>query len=310
MSEFGKYAKSKHVVITGANVGLGLETATSLAKYGAVITIACRSKTAGEEAVTIIKAAVPEARVSFLQLDLSSAASVRKFAVDYKATRQPLNILINNAGLASPPLSLTADGLESQFGVNHIGHFILTTELLDLLKQSGTEQSPSRVVNLASMGAYLFAPPQGIRFDDLKGEKNYSPWERYGSAKLANVLFTNELDRRLKAEGANVLAVSLHPGSVAGTSLGRHIDFSGVMDMFSLLWRRRGGIYSVLFGTVYKTVKQGSATTLFCALSPTVSRGAYYSDCRVETRDVHERAGDGQLMSQLWSVSEEIVKGI
>jgi retinol dehydrogenase-12/retinol dehydrogenase-13 len=147
--------------------------------------------------------------------------------------------------------------------VNHIGHFILTNELMDLLKQSGTKQCPARVVTVASSAAWLFAPPQGIRFDDLKGDQNYDPWERYGSAKLANILFSGELDRRLREEGANVLAVSLHPGSVASTGLGRHLDLASAQSMFSLLWKRRGGLYDVLFGN-YKTIKQGICYSIGC----------------------------------------------
>jgi retinol dehydrogenase-12 len=257
MVTFGDNAKNKHAIVTGSNCGLGFETANSLAKHGSVVTVACRSKSDGEAAVAKIKKDFPNAQVSFLQLDLASFDSVRKFVADYKATNQPLHILVNNAGVMACPKALTSNGLEMQFGVNHIGHFILTTELLEVLKKSGTKESPAKVINLSSIGNWLLAPPQGIRFDDLKGDKYYNPWERYGSAKLANILFTNELDRRLQAEGANVMAVSLHPGAIMATKLARHLDWKAAHGMFSQMWLRHGAIYHATFNTLYKTIPQG-----------------------------------------------------
>ncbi len=172
METFGEHAKGRHVIVTGANVGLGLETARSLAKAGATVTVASRSKTLGEAAVQSIKAEIPEASISFSELDLGSFASIRSFANVYKASGNPLHVLINNAGVMACPHSKTVEGLEMQFGVNHIGHFLLTTELLELLKASGTAATPSRVVNLSSLGQYLVRLPEGgnpIRFDDLSG---------------------------------------------------------------------------------------------------------------------------------------------
>ncbi len=172
MTNFGANAKGKHAVVTGSNVGLGFETARLLAKYGAIVTIACRSETNGHETVKKIKNEFPSADVSFLQLDLGSFASVRTFAQAYRASDKPLHLLINNAGVMACPLSFTSDGLETHFGVNHIGHFLLTTELLDVIKRSGTAESPARIVTLSSIGHFLFAWKEGgIRLDDLKGSE-------------------------------------------------------------------------------------------------------------------------------------------
>lgn len=170
MTDFGANANGKYVIVTGSNCGLGFETARSLAKHGAIVTIACRSKGSGDEAVSRIKAENSNAQVSHLSLDLASFASVRAFSAAYKESGQPLNYLINNAGVMACDKMYSSDGLEMQFGVNHVGHFLLTTELLDVLKRSGSAESPSRVVTLSSYASYLFAPYVGIRFDDLKGE--------------------------------------------------------------------------------------------------------------------------------------------
>ncbi len=171
MADFGTFAKDKHIIVTGANVGLGFETSRLLAKDGAIVTIACRSVADGTNTVKKIKDEFPDSRVSFLHpLDLGSFASVRAFASAYKAAGNPLHVLINNAGVMACPKTLTSDGLEMQFGVNHIGHYLLTKELLDVLKSSGTAASPSRVINLSSRGHFMFAPQDvGIRFDDLQG---------------------------------------------------------------------------------------------------------------------------------------------
>ncbi len=170
MSDFGSAARGKYVIVTGSNCGLGLETARSLAKYGAIVVVACRSEVNGKSAVESIKNEIPDAQVIFMQLELASFDSIRKFVEAYKATGFPLYLLINNAGVMACPKSFTADGLETQFGVNHIGHFLLTTELLNLLKESGTTASPARIINLSSRAHFRFAPADiGIRMDDLRG---------------------------------------------------------------------------------------------------------------------------------------------
>lgn len=169
MKDLGQRARGKHVVVTGGNCGLGLETARCLAKSGAKVTIACRSKKLGDEAIAEIKKEVPAADLSLILIDLGNFESIRNFATKYRATGKPLDLLINNAGVMSMPKTLTSDGLEMQFGVNHIGHFILTTELLDVIKRSGTPTEPARIVNLSSLANWLMSPKCGIRFDDLNG---------------------------------------------------------------------------------------------------------------------------------------------
>ena len=124
------------------------------------------------------------------------------------------------------PYEKTSDGFESQFGVNHLGHFLLTNMLLPVLIKSGSKAHPSRVVNLSSMAALLFAPEKGILFDDLDGSKNYQKWERYGQSKIANILFTNELNKRMKENGHDVVSISVHPGNILDTNLQRSLVFS------------------------------------------------------------------------------------
>lgn len=229
-----------------------------MALKGAVVTIGCRSEKNGAEAVAKILAETPEARVSFLQLDLGNFASIRKFAAAYKATGNPLNILINNAGVMACPRTLTSEGLEMQFGTNHIGHFLLTNELMDLIKASGTAEEPSRIVNLSSLGQYYFSPPMGIRLDDLKAERSYDQWERYGSSKLANILFTKQLSRMFSEQHAPVIAVSVHPGVINETNLGRHIDFGNAMNITGkILFKGPTAMYEFFAGDT-KNIKQGT----------------------------------------------------
>lgn len=301
---YGTHAKDKFVVITGANCGLGLETARVLAKHGANITIACRNLKAAEEAMKTIKQESPDANIEVRALDLSNLQSVRSFAEGYRASGRPLHILINNAGIMACPKAFTADGLESQIGVNHMGHFVLTNELLTVLKKSGTPQNKARVVNLASIANILYAPSMGIRLDDLRGEQTYSQWERYGSSKLANILFSRELNRRLVAEDAPVMSVSLHPGVITETNLMRHVNnLSGISAAISSLngW----SAFSNMAAEPSKNIAQGAATTVLCALSPDVVAGQYYADCAVSTL-LHQKATDDDLAKQLWGVSEQV----
>eukprot|EP01034_Spumella_vulgaris_P033856 gene33856-41765_t len=284
MSDFGSNAKEKHIVVTGSNVGLGFETARLLVKYGAIVTIACRSN--GNETVEKIKSEFPSAVVSHLQLDLGSLSSVRAFAQAYKANGNPLHILINNAGVMATPLTYTSDGLETQFGVNHIGHFLLTTELLDVIKRSGTAEIPARIINLSSRGNRNAWAEGGIRLDDLQGVNHYDIWERYGASKLANILFAKELQRRFEANGDHVIAVSVHPGGIL-TELARHLE-PIVLE-------------GLIANIAMKTVQQGVATTLITALNPSVVPGEYYADCQVETKEKSVWTDSLDLQTRLWA---------
>ena len=202
----------KTVIITGANTGIGLETAVDLAGRGARVILACRSKEKGEAAVDKVKRRSKSENAAFVSLDLASLDSVRKFASEILDKELRIDVLINNAGVMVPPYTKTADGFELQFGVNHLAHFLLTNLLLDRLKQAPS----ARIVNVSSL-AHEWGK---INFDDLQSEVSYSRGGAYGQSKLANVLFTRSLARRL--QGTNVTAYSVHPGSVR-TELGRHI---------------------------------------------------------------------------------------
>lgn len=215
----GQYTKDtridgKVVIITGANSGIGKETAIDLAKRGGKVYIACRNQQRGEDALKEIKEESGSVNVFFLQLDLSSLESIRQFSKKFHEMETQLHILINNAGVMACPRALTKDGFEMQIGTNHMGHFLLTNLLLDLLKQS----SPSRIVNVSS----LFHWYGRINREDLNSEKSYWKWIAYGQSKLANILFTRELSKKL--EGSGVTANVLHPGAVR-TGLTRDIGW-------------------------------------------------------------------------------------
>lgn len=189
-------------VITGANSGIGKETAIDLAKRGAKVYIACRDLKRGEDALREIKDASGNEKIFFLQLDLASLESVREFSRKFHELESQLHILINNAGIMACPKALTKDGFELQLGTNHLGHFLLTNLLLDVMKAS----APSRVVTVSSILHRI----GHIKKDDLNSEKSYWKWSVYGQSKLANILFTRELSKRLA--GTGVTANCLHPG--------------------------------------------------------------------------------------------------
>ncbi|WP_433571296.1 oxidoreductase [Streptomyces sp. CA-251247] len=195
-------------VVTGANSGIGLVTARELARKGARVVLACRSESRGREAESAIRADVPGADVEFRPLDLADLTSVRDFAASYPYDR--LDLLINNAGVMALPHSVTADGFETQFGINHLGHFALTGLLLP--KLLGTPGA--RVVSLSS---FMHAMAN-IDIGDLNSERRYSPWTAYSRSKTANLLFVHELARRLGAVGSEVVAAAAHPG-YANTNL-------------------------------------------------------------------------------------------
>jgi NAD(P)-dependent dehydrogenase (short-subunit alcohol dehydrogenase family) len=306
--EFGSHAAGKYVLITGGNCGLGLETTRVLAKYGAKVTITSRSLQAGEEAINKIKEESPEADLTLMQVDLGSMESVRDLARAYKATGKPLHILVNNAGVMACPKATTKDGLETQVGVNHIGHFLLTLELLDVLKSSGSTGSPARVVNLSSLAQFLFAPSEGIPLDDFFGDKYYHRWTQYGISKLCNVHFANELNRRMAEESQPVIAISLHPGGILETNLKRHLDFTGVTAILGLLLTNpTSGYYGLIEPN--KNIKQGTSTTLLCCLDPDIVPGGYYSHCKIEDKLIHPKAKDVELGKKLWELSLKIIGG-
>lgn len=212
----------KTVIITGANAGIGKETATDLARRGARVILACRNTEKGEEATLAVREKSGNDNVVFRLLDLASFESIRQFASKILEDEPRIDILINNSGVMGCPYTKTKDGFEMQFGVNHLGHFLLTHLLLDRLKEAPT----ARIINVSSV-AHSFV--NGIIFDDLDSKKSYTVHSAYFRSKLANILFTRSLAKRLT--GTSVTANSLHPGSVR-TELYRHMA-NGILTQAS-----------------------------------------------------------------------------
>ncbi|XP_078594313.1 uncharacterized protein LOC144872078 [Branchiostoma floridae x Branchiostoma japonicum] len=281
----------KTVVITGANTGIGKETARDIAKRGARVILACRDLTKAEAAAAEIRQDTGNGNVVTEKMDLASLKSVREFALKVNTRESRLDILINNAGIMACPQWKTEDGFEMQFGTNHLGHFLLTNLLMDKLKKS----APSRVVNVSS-GAH----EQGtINFDDINLEKTYTPWGAYGQSKLANVLFTKELDRKLK--GSGVTTYSLHPG-VINTELSRNMDAAFGWG-FTLL----SPVLSAAVRLFGKSVQQGAQTTIHCAVEEGLEgfSGQYFADCA--PKEPSKKAQDDDTARGLWEISEQMV---
>ncbi|KAM5343373.1 hypothetical protein ACJ41O_011910 [Fusarium nematophilum] len=259
----------KVALITGGNQGIGLETARALHATGATVFITARDSTKLDKAINDIAPGPgpkPEAPVHGIELRLDSLTSVRAAAKSFLAQCNKLNILVFNAGVMATPEGKTEDGFETQFGTNHLGHFLLFQLLKPALLASTTLSFQSRVVSLASMAHRN----GGVRFDDINFEKEaYDPWLAYGQSKTANIYFANEVERRYGSEGLH--ALSVHPGVVL-TNLGRHIDQE------ALEW-------SDEMKRILKTPPQGAATTVYAALSKQWEGrgGKYLADCAVES---------------------------
>lgn len=277
-------------IVTGANTGLGLETAKALAAKGAHVILAVRNLTKGEAAVEWITRSVRDADLELQRLDLGSLASVREAADEIRTKHETIDLLINNAGVMTPPRETTSDGFELQFGTNHLGHFALTGLLLDrLLPAVG-----SRIVTVSSIG-HRFAP--GIRFEDLQWERRYNRLQAYGQSKLANLLFTYELQRRLIGQHTSALAA--HPGG-SDTELARHLP--GVVQRAVPLLR-----------PLFQEAAMGALPTLRAATDPAALGGQYYGPDGLGQQKGHpklvtsnERSYDIELQRRLWTVSEEL----
>nr|XP_043632307.1 short-chain dehydrogenase TIC 32 B, chloroplastic-like isoform X2 [Erigeron canadensis] len=238
------------VIITGGASGIGFETTRVLALRGAHVIIAARNIKAANEAKQLILKTNETAKIDVLELDLSALKSVEAFADSFKALNLPLNILINNAGVMFCPYQLSQDGIEMQFATNHLGHFYLTNLLLDKMKETATTTGiEGRIVNLSSI-AHRYTYAEGINFDKINDKNSYSDKKAYGQSKLANILHANELSRRLKEEGANIIVNSVHPGLIM-TDLMRH-SFWQMRSSNNLLCgsapRPKRGNWEVLFG--------------------------------------------------------------
>lgn len=278
-------------VVTGANSGLGLVTSRELARAGATVVLACRDVQKGEAAADLIRAAVAGARLHVAELDLSSLASVRRFAgaLDVGAVA----MLINNAGIMMPPHQRTADGFELQFGTNHLGHFALTGLLLDRLGAA----PDARVVTLTS----LEHRAGHIRFDDLQSEDGYAPRTAYRQSKLANAVFGVELDRRLRAAGSRVKSLLAHPGYSA-TNL-QSTGPTGIMR----------ALLSVGNRVLAQDAEHGALPTLYAATAAEAEGGDFYGpDGFQEMRgrptkvEVTAEGRDPDVGRRLWAVSEQL----
>jgi NAD(P)-dependent dehydrogenase (short-subunit alcohol dehydrogenase family) len=271
-------AAGRTFLVTGANTGIGRATAAGLARQGGRVFVASRSREKGEEAVAGIKASTGNVAVWYLPLDLADLDSVRACASAFLARGEPLHGLVNNAGVVRAR-GLTKQGFELMFGVNHLGHFVLTNALLDCL----TASAPARVVTVSSDSHYA---ARGIDFEALRRpERGVTGMHGYGVSKLCNVLFSQELARR--TAGSGVTTYALHPGVVA-----------------SDIWRRVPWPIRPLMTRRMLTVDQGAATSLYCATSPDVAQdsGKFYEKC---AERAPSKVATPELAAELWKRSEE-----
>lgn len=277
-------------LVTGANTGIGFDTARVLALRGARVLLGCRSEDKAAEAIDKIRASKPDADVSWLPLDLASLKAIK--AAAEQVNQEPhLDLLINNAGVMVPPRMETEDGFELQFGVNHLGHFALTGQVIGKLK----DRPGARIVNVSSL-----AHRNGhIDYDDIHGQKRYSRMGRYQMSKFANILFTFELQRRLEAAGSPAISTACHPGG-SSTELGRHIP-----PLVALLF--------LPLGLIMNSSAEGALPTLMAATAEKVQGGDYFgptqmgemrhSARRVETVPTARDEADAK---RLWDISEQL----
>lgn len=272
--------KGKICIVTGGNTGIGKATVEGLGRQGATVVLACRDLDRGRAALEDIKAKTGSTELHLLRLDLGSLKSVREFATAFTDQFPRLDVLIENAGVSTGKRQLTADGFEMDFGVNHLGHFLLAELLLPTLKAS----APSRIV-VVSSGVHKGAK---LDFDDLQGEKSWGAMRFYAQSKLANMLFVRSLSRRL--EGSGVVVNGLHPGVIA-TELGR--DFPAPLRMIARWF--------------FKSVEQGARTSLYLATAPEAGKvsGKYFDDSKEAKPDA--RVLDDAFAERLWTESERLI---
>jgi NAD(P)-dependent dehydrogenase (short-subunit alcohol dehydrogenase family) len=269
-------------MITGASSGIGRATATELARQGTTLVLVCRDRRRGAACIAEIQQQTGNRDLTLMLADLSSQQSIRQLARDFLATERPLHVLINNAGVVNLQRKLTGDGIEEVVAVNHLAYFLLTHLLLDRLKAS----APARIVNVAS-DAHKFG---GIDFDNLQGERRYRTMKIYGQSKLANIMFTYELARRL--EGSGVTVNCLHPGAVA-TGLGAN---NGA-------WAK---VLIKVIGTFFRTPESGAATSIYLASSPQVEgvSGKYFSNSK--PRRSSKISYSAAAQRRLWEISAQL----
>ncbi|MBP2325847.1 NAD(P)-dependent dehydrogenase (short-subunit alcohol dehydrogenase family) [Kibdelosporangium banguiense] len=284
--------QGRTAVITGANTGLGFETAKALAAKGASVILAVRNADKGKAAANQITAAGPGADVTVHQLDLTSLDAIRRSTDELRTKLDRIDLLINNAGVMYTPKQRTADGFELQFGTNHLGHFAFTGLLLDLL----LPVPDSRVITVSSVGHRIRAK---INFDDLQWDSSYSRVAAYGQSKLANLMFTYELQRRLSGKGKTIAAAA-HPGA-SNTELMRNMPAA------------LRGLSAVIAPLITQSAEAGALPTLRAATDPNVLGGQYYGPSGLgEARGKpvlvksSQQSHDVEIQRRLWTVSEEL----
>jgi NAD(P)-dependent dehydrogenase (short-subunit alcohol dehydrogenase family) len=285
----------KVIIVTGANSGIGYETAKEFARKGAQTVLACRNMDKAQAALKELQAEIPETPAEIMHLELSSQASVRQFADEFKSKYDRLNVLVNNAGIMMVPYGTTEDDFENQFGTNHLGHFALTGLLIDLL----LETAGSRVVNVSSTGHRWGE----MDFDNLMyaGGLGYSSMGAYGRSKLANLLFTFELQRRYERFGADAIAVAAHPG-ISATNLTDHMINPRLLKVSRPLMAR-----------MVQSAAMGALPTIRAAVDPNVQGGEYFGPNGPGERGGYpvivpasEAAHDEDDARKLWQVSKEL----
>ncbi|KAI8802827.1 hypothetical protein BJ742DRAFT_831567 [Cladochytrium replicatum] len=289
----------KTAIVTGGNTGIGLTTVKALLEKNAKVYLAARNPARAQPAIDEIRKEMPNAKVEFMQLDLADIKQTKDAAEKFLKSGEPLHMLINNAGIMATPYELTKDGIETQFGVNHIGHFVFTTTLLPVIEKS----APARIVNLSS-AAHAFYPPGGVQFDKINDPNAMSTTQRYGQSKLSNILFTKSLAE--KFEGKPVWVNAVHPGGV-NTEL--------VRGPYALMESSWFGWPLVALGKlivplVALTPQQGALTTLYTVTSPDVEKNDYRGKYFVPFAKLaapKALAEDKELRDKLWAFSEKLV---
>ena len=280
------------IVITGANSGVGYESALALAQRGARVVMASRSMDKLEQARRDLLQRIPKAQADVMKLDLGSLQSVRSFADDFNTRYDRLDILMNNAGIMLPPYGKTADGFELQFGTNHLGHYALTGLLLPKLLST-----PHSRIATTSSGAYLMG---SMHWDDLQFERGYRPNQAYAQSKLANVLFMRELQRKLEAVNADTISVGSQPGYARTNLQNNQPQTLGERVM-----------YSVLRVTMSQDAATGALYQLHSATAPEVKGGEFFEPRwalkgRVVRRELTARGRSEADAARLWAISEQL----
>ncbi len=285
------------VVITGANSGLGLCSALAMAAHGAKVLMACRDPERGRTALDQVRGVATGPEPVLVQLDLADLGSVRSAVGDLSGQLTHLDVLMNNAGVMALPLRRTAEGFESQFGTNHLGHFALTVELLPLLRAADAP----RVVTISSQAHRIGR----IRWDDPNWHQTYRRWPAYGQSKLANLLFAFELDRRARAAGSPLRSVAAHPGYAS-----THLQAAGPEMSGNRLMAMTTGLGNRLLA---QSAGMGALPQLFAATAPSAEGGDYYGpDGAFESRghptkvDASPAARDRAAWERMWSLSEDL----